>query len=314
MKRFLMIVMIMCSAVLGFAEKESFVKYTMNGNDGFGSPVEINFKYIVSDNEVTITNYSTSYRYRMTITIPSTIDGLPVTTIGERAFYSFFSKAYITGITIPDSVTTIGEGAFESCEDLESIAVSNTHPVYAFIDGVLFNKKEKSLHTYLMANRISNYTVPKGIITIGEGAFIGCKNLESITIPNSVTTIGEGAFESCNDLKSITIPDSVTTIGKSAFEGCEDLESIAVSNTHPVYAFIDGVLFNKKEKSLHTYLRTNKASSYTVPNSVITIGEGAFESCENLTLHVDDGSYLHKYAIENELSFEVIPDTSWLEE
>ncbi|MBO4353797.1 MAG: leucine-rich repeat protein, partial [Clostridia bacterium] len=116
--------------------------------------------------------------------IPATYNDLPVTSIGEQAFYRCES---LTSITIPDSVTSIGEQAFFSCRSLESI------------------------------------TIPDSVTSIGKQAFSGCHSLTSITIPDSVTSIGQQTFSGCHSLTSMTIPDSVTFIDTWAFANCYSL-------------------------------------------------------------------------------------------
>ncbi len=143
------------------------------------------YTYTVSDGKATIEDVNNSISGN--ITIPSTLGGYPVTTIGARAFYSCDS---LKSITIPNSVTTIGNIAFSDCTSLTSI------------------------------------TIPNSVTTIGGGAFYHCYSLTSITIPNSVTTIGRFAFCHCDSLTSITIPNSVTTIGDGAFYYCESLTDV----------------------------------------------------------------------------------------
>ena len=107
------------------------------------------------------------------VTIPDS-----VTSIGE---YTFAYCDSLTSVTIPDSVTSIGDRAFDSCYSLTSV------------------------------------TIPDSVTSIGDSAFSGCTSLTSVTIPDSVTSIGGGAFSNCTSLTSVTIPDSVTSIGDSAF-------------------------------------------------------------------------------------------------
>ena len=130
---------------------------------------------VLDDGTVEISKYTGSDEE---VTIPSTIDGKKVTSIGEDAFYWCTS---LTSVTIPNSVTSIGAWAFESCESLESV------------------------------------TIPNSVTSIGRSAFCYCTSLTSVTIPNSVTSIGAWAFWECTGLTSVTIPNSVTSIGYWAF-------------------------------------------------------------------------------------------------
>ena len=100
----------------------------------------------------------------------------------------------ITNLIIPNSVTSIGDYAFEYCSGLTSI------------------------------------TIPNSVTSIGEEAFSGCSKLTSVTIPNSVTSIGEEAFEFCSGLTSVTIPNSVTSIEYAAFYGCSGLTSVTIGS------------------------------------------------------------------------------------
>ena len=174
--------------------------------------------------------------------------------------------AYIakeTNYTIPNSVTTIGEGAFSYCKSLISI------------------------------------NIPNSVTTIGEEAFGGCEFLVNINIPNSVTTIGRGAFGRCDSLTSINIPNSVTTIGNWGFGACKSLTSITIPNSvvtiignpfkgwhgnlyneSKAFIYEDHVLFNKNKTTLIAYRA--KETNYTIPNSVTTIGEEAFGGCKSL--------------------------------
>lgn len=200
-------------------------------------------KYRFSGGEITITRYTANDYTNPEIIIPSEIDGFPVVSIGERAFYQC---EYLTSVTIPSSVTTIEEDAFYKCPYLRTVMLSD------------------------------------GITTIGDTAFYGCKYLSSITIPNSVTSIGFCAFLGCDGLSSINIPDGVTSIESSAFKFCSSLTSINVSPNNPSYASVDGVLFNKEKTELICYPAGREANTYTVPQGTQIIADGAFAGCQNI--------------------------------
>lgn len=123
----------------------------------------------------------------------------------------------------------------------------------------------------------------KPVTYIGGWAFNGCTGITSIIIPNSVTIIGDGAFNNCAGLTSITIPDSVTSIGESAFCGCTSLKSINVVSDNDCFSSDNGVLFDKKKTKLIRYPEGKLEISYTIPNSVTSIGYNAFRNCAGLT-------------------------------
>ena len=209
------------------------------------------------------------------ITIPN-----GVTAIGNEAFASC-SK--LLTVAIPDSVTSIGNDAFKPCKSLISITVGDNNEYYASDNGVLYDKKQKALLLYPSANNNNSYVIPDGVMTIGKMAFYSCKSLTDVTIPDSVTSIGNNAFASCSALTSITIPDSVTSIGNNALDNCKSLTSITVDENNKNYSSKDGVLFNKDRTVLILYPGSNNRKTYIIPDSVTTIEEWAFESCNSLT-------------------------------
>ena len=126
---------------------------------------------------------------------------------------------YLQSITIPNSVTSIGYGAFIGCNICFFICNS---PYFQNDDVCLFNKDKTAI-----VSRIKdcvNYIIPNSVTKIGDFAFVGCESLQSITIPNSVKSIGNDAFRWCKSLQSVTIPNSVTKIGDYAFSGCTHLD------------------------------------------------------------------------------------------
>ena len=151
------------------------------------------------------------------ITIPSS-----VTTIGNLAF----SASGLTSINIPASVTSIGGGAFADCPNLTSFTVDAGNANYSFKDGVLFDKEGTMLHTYIESMGDASYTVPDGVTSIGGNAFATCANLTSITFSESLTDIGKYAFSGCSGLTSVTIPASVTNIDSRAFSSCYSVTDV----------------------------------------------------------------------------------------
>ena len=218
-----------------------------------------------SDGTVTITDCDNSAQG--TITIPSQIDGKPVTSIGEQAF-SYCDS--LTSITIPDSVTSIGMQAFSSCDSLTSVTIGN---------GV----KKIGEHAFSFCDSLTSITIPNSVTSIGNEAFRYCSSLTSITIPNSVTSIGREAFYGCSSLTSATIGSGVTSIGNEAFDNCDKLNQINVDTANTVYSSENGVLFNKDKTELIRYPEGKADTSYSIPNSVTYIVYRAFCDCSSLT-------------------------------
>jgi hypothetical protein len=190
------------------------------------------------------------------VTIPTNINGLTVTSIGTRAFY----YDYITSVTIPNSVTSIGDSAFWGCSSLTSVTIGNSVTTIgeeAFVDCLA----------------LTSVTIGNSVTTIGEEAFVDCLALTSVTIPNSVTSIGEQAFYYCTGLTNVTILGSVTSIGEEAFLYCPSLTSVyftgnAPSPTNDLTVFYYRVVFYGGEP----YVFYDPATVYYLPG---TTGWGA---------------------------------------
>ncbi|MGC9151789.1 MAG: leucine-rich repeat domain-containing protein [Microbacter sp.] len=171
----------------------------------------------------------------------------PANTVPYDAFYNDATgtgKTTLTSITLPNSLTSIGNGAFELCTGLTSIPI------------------------------------PSSVTSIGSYAFNACSGLTSATIPPLVTSIGVWAFAYCTSLTSIPIPSSVTSIGSYAFAYCSGLFTVDANN--PNYSSNDGILFDKNQTTLIQF-PTSKTGSYAIPSSVTSISDNAFGHCSGLT-------------------------------
>ena len=222
------------------------------------------------------------------------VDGYLVYSDASKTTLCGCSSAATGEITIPNSVTTIGEEAFYYCSGLTSINVDAANMHYSSTDGVLFNYAKDTLILYPIGNTRAEYTIPNSVTTIRDYAFYNCWRLTSITIPNSVTTIGNDAFEDCIGLTSVNIPNSVTTIGSYAFYGCSSLASANIPNSvttiksgtfQECSSLISITIPNSvtEIEGWGVFANCTSLESVTIGNSLKTIGEGMFSSCYSLT-------------------------------
>ena len=152
----------------------------------------------------------------------------------------------ILSVVITDGVTGIGMLAFNACDKLINITMSDS------------------------------------VLTIDNYAFTDCTSLASVKIGNGVTSIGENAFSRCSSLSKVEMGRSVTSLGDGAFSDCTSLACITVDSDNKYFSSSNGILFNKNKTSLLVYPGSKTGSVYVIPDSVTTIGDGAFSKCTNL--------------------------------
>ena len=198
----------------------------------------------------------------------------------EIAQYAFYNCTALKSVTIPDSVTGIGDYAFSYCDGLTSVTIGN-------------DVKSIGVEAFAFCNSLTSVTIGSGVTSIGDFAFAYCNSLTSIIIPNSVTSIGEGAFAYCNSLTSVTIGSGVTSIGDFAFAYCNSLTSIIIPNSvtsigEGAFAYcnrLTSVTIGSGVTSIGDFAFSGciNLASIVIPNGVTSIGEGAFAYCDGLT-------------------------------
>ncbi len=189
---------------------------------------------------------------------------------GWRAF-----REDIKNVHIDTGITTISDGAFDSCVNIVSVKIPNS---VKLID----------VGSFAACYSLTNVTIPSSVEKISNGAFWECINLENIEIPNSVRTIEFAAFGACKSLESIEIPSSVDEISANPFGLCTNLVEIHVDERNPSYCSEDGALFNKEKTRLICYPVGKTDTRYVVPNGVIEIGEDAFDSSNLTDIEISD--------------------------
>ena len=280
-----------------------------SGNNG-PSITELKKTWSFSKNEEGLT--ITSYKGNDTkIVIPETIGKDSVTVIGDEVFSAGKkglnasqkkARSSITEINIPDTVTAIGNGAFNGCGNLSNIKIPEgviSIGSYAFsgcksLSSIVIPDSVTSIGSYAFQGciNLTNIGIPKNVMYIGDGAFYGCfslkrfilphslKEIESkmlmkcagltdITIPNSVISIGFNAFCGCESLTTINIPDSVEHIGWKAFEACRGLTEITIPDS-------------VKALDTSVFWGCRSLKSVVLPKDLKTIKSFMFCRCENL--------------------------------
>ena len=239
------------------------------------------FRYAIEIAEVTITGYSGSGGH---VVIPDTIEGMPVTRIGQRAFRrrvglttlemgsqvveigvdAFLECSDLERVTIPDAVGVIGDGAFRECVSL--LEVVGGGGVVSIGDGA-----------FRECVSLLEVVGGSGVVSIGDLAFLGCQRLSEFEMGRNLQHIGHAAFEGCASLVSIHLPDSVTSIGSDAFRGCSNITSFVMSQG--IEAIPDGMFYECRS-----------LPDIDIPSGVTEIGTAAFFRCVSLTeMVIPDG-------------------------
>ena len=239
----MMITMLPLSAVTAFAAD------TPSSTEQEISVGDYKYAYTVNaDGDATITRFLGPVDPKNTgpydIDIPEKLGIYTVTGLGEDSFSTDNDRSplyeihheKIHSVTIPQSVTSIGEDAFAQCRGLQSLTIKDAATSigdWAFdeclkLKTLSLGKKITKIGNYAFydCRILNNVTIPQSVTSIGNHAFEFCYKMDPLTIKDAATSIGEYAFSHCESLKTLSLGENITTIGDDAFRGCGDLECI----------------------------------------------------------------------------------------
>lgn len=251
------------------------------------------FEYTVSNGGAIITGCDGNPQGQLVI--PEVLDGYKVTGIGDRAFFlddltgisipntvtfigerAFYHCDKLTDIVIPDSVTEIGAEAFDNCRSMTSIELPDK---LAVLSEGLFRE----------CQALTSATLPHGLMRIEDEVFSGCKSLESIVLPQGLQFLGNDIFNGCSKLPGLALPASLTEAGPHAFRGYRTKTGINADTASPIFCNDEyGVLFNKQQTLLIQAPQT-LSGSYRVPSTVTQIAERAFYACKITDVELPGG-------------------------
>ncbi len=229
--------------------------------------------YEIADGEITITGCADSAEGK--IEIPAAIESLPVTAIAEEAFYE---RMGITEIVIPETVDTIGAGAFLYCRVMEKINIPE-------------NLTEIEPDVFHHCQELKAIVIPDSVTKIGDRAFMGCYGLVTVDMGENVTSIGASAFDECVALEDFDFGDKITFIGESAFNRCWSLCGIdipkGINSLSMAFSSCNGlteitVPSNVKTVGYHTFYGCRALETITFEEGVTEIYDYALAQCDNL--------------------------------
>ena len=213
--------------------------------------------------------------------------------IGTTAFHQCNT---LPSITFPASLQRLGDDMFESCYELKEILVAEGSESFKSVDGVLFDASGKTLVAYPVGKVQGTYSVPEGVESIGDYAFLYGQNLVNVTFPDSLLMIGTASFNGCNKLTGIVFPKNLVSIDDRAFSSCDGLTSIEIPES---VTSLGGGAFSWCDKLLTVTIK----GQYTAYDKY----SGAFDYCnKGLVIKGLAGSTTEQMAKEEGIAFEAV--------
>lgn len=266
--------------------------YINNGYSTLSGTLNIPSRIIFNGNKYSLASVA-EYAFRDCTNLENVSIPTGVTYVPQGMFENCSS---LKTVLIPSSVNKELWGqvsAFADCSSLEKIEVNEGNTIYESVDGVLYNKVGTKVVIYPAAKQGESYKIPDNVVSIMEGAFrkcknlnsvemtdnvieinndafLGCSGLQTVKMPNNIKTINASTFEGCSNLTNMTIPSSVTSIRDSAFKGCSSLTNITIPS-------------NVTNISDSLFEGCSKLTNITIPSNVTAISDSAFKDCTNLT-------------------------------
>ena len=307
MKKILSLILciVMLLGVVNTAAVSSFAETSADGK----------YEYLISGGKATLVEYKKKADTGA-FTVPSKIGNYPVTEIEDVCF----SECSLSSVTVPNSVTRVGDIAFEKCKQLTtvnfgsglkefgtnvfsetprlaSINVSAANPYFKSVGGVLYSKDGSIIYSYPVAKADTAFVVPNEVKSIEHYAFDGAVNLKSITVGTGMVAISDLAFIGAFNVETVTILGDVTYIGNNAFGNINKLSTINIPDT---VTYIGKQAF-QDDKALKSLL---------IPKSVSEIGVDAFEATDpGFVAYCYSGSYAVSYCEKYNIEYELVDST-----
>lgn len=245
MKKYILLIMLSCMSLFHAAAQETI---TVN-----------NIKYYIDNGEATIAVQDETLSGDIIIPESITHEGRSYTVV--RATNGAFQNTDITSISLPNSITSLGNNCFQYCDNLISVKLPD-------------NITSLGDYVFMSCSKLSSIKLPDTLTSLGEFCFGHCDDLITLILPNSITTLGLGCFTDCKNIKAITLPTNITSLPTHCFSDCKKLSEITLH---------EGIM----SLGLSCFEGCSSLTSIKLPKSINKIGDeyknGCFKDCSNLS-------------------------------